>query len=67
MELDSESWATLYLGSSSLEEIVAAGKAKLVKGDQEEVAGVFDLFDKLVLTRRKKSIEKSIGSDSFDF
>ena len=54
LELDSESWAALYLGSTDLEKAVAAGKVKLTKGNQREVAGVFDLFDKFVPTRNFK-------------
>jgi putative sterol carrier protein len=51
LELDSESWAALYLGSTDLHTAVAAGKIKVAKGGQGELAGVFDLFDKLVSTR----------------
>jgi alkyl sulfatase BDS1-like metallo-beta-lactamase superfamily hydrolase len=51
VELGSESWAALYLGSTDLEKAAAAGKAKVTKGDQGEVVGLFDLFDKLVPTR----------------
>ena len=51
LELDSESWAALYLGSTDLEKAVAAGKIKLAKGDQGGLADVFDLFDTLTPTR----------------
>ena len=54
LELDSESWAALYLGSTDLQKAVAAGKVKLAKGDQKELAGVFDLFDKLDPKRNYK-------------
>jgi alkyl sulfatase BDS1-like metallo-beta-lactamase superfamily hydrolase len=54
VELDSESWAALYLSATDLEKAIAAGKAKLAKGDQKDVAGVFDLFDKFVPTRNYK-------------
>jgi len=33
---------------------VAAGKAKLAKGDQKELAGLFDLFDKFDPNRNYK-------------
>ena len=51
VELGAESWAALYLGSTDLEKAVAAGKAKVTKGNQADVVGLFDLFDKLVPTR----------------
>jgi putative sterol carrier protein len=51
VQLDSDTWAVLYLSSTDLEKALAAGKAKLVKGNQEKIAGVLDLFDKFVPTR----------------
>jgi alkyl sulfatase BDS1-like metallo-beta-lactamase superfamily hydrolase len=54
VELDSESWSALYLSSTDLEKAVAEGKVNLAKGDPEEVAGVFNLFDKFVPTRNYK-------------
>jgi alkyl sulfatase BDS1-like metallo-beta-lactamase superfamily hydrolase len=54
LELDSESWAALYLSSVDLEKAVSSGKVKLSKGDPKEVAGVFDLFDKFVPARNYK-------------
>jgi len=50
LELDSASWAALYLGSIDLEKAVAAGKVKLAKGDQRQLADVFDLFDEFAPT-----------------
>ena len=54
LALDSESWAALYLGATDLQKAIAAGKVKLAKGDQKELAGVFDLFDKLDPKRNYK-------------
>ena len=54
MELGSEAWAALYLSSTDLAKAVAAGKIKLTKGFQGDVAGLLDLFDKLVPTRNYK-------------
>jgi len=54
VQLDSKTWAALYLSSTDLRKAVADGKAKLAKGDQEQVAGVLDLFDKFVPTRNYK-------------
>ena len=54
LELDSESWAALYLGSTSLQKAVAAGRVKLAKGDPKELVGVFDLFDKFDPNRNAK-------------
>jgi len=45
LELASESWAALYLGSTDLHKAVAAGKVKLAKAAPVDVAAVFDLFD----------------------
>ena len=54
LQLNSESWAALYLGSTDLQKAVAAGKVKFAKGDQKELAGVFDLFDKFDPNRNYK-------------
>jgi alkyl sulfatase BDS1-like metallo-beta-lactamase superfamily hydrolase len=54
VQLDSETWATLYLSSTDMGKALAAGKAKLVQGDQEKIAGVLDLFDKFAPTRNYK-------------
>ena len=54
IELGSEAWAALYLSSTDLAKAVAAGKIKLTKGFQGDVAGLLDLFDKLVPTRNYK-------------
>ncbi len=54
VELDSKSWAALYLSSTDLQKAVAAGKVKFAKGGQKELAGVFDLFDKFDPNRNYK-------------
>ncbi len=46
LELDSESWAGLYLGNLTLQESLAAGGTVLTAGDREEVVAAFDLFDR---------------------
>jgi hypothetical protein len=43
-----------YLGSTDLQKAVAAGKVTLAKGDQKELVGVFELFDKLDPNRNYK-------------
>ena len=53
-ELDSETWAALYLSSIDLAEAAADGKVKLTKGNATELAKLFDLFDKFVPTRNYK-------------
>jgi hypothetical protein len=54
LELDFESWAALYSGSTDLERLVTDEKVRLTKGGQKELAGVFDLFDKLDPKRNYK-------------
>jgi len=54
VELDSGSWAALYLSATDLKMAVAEGKVKLAKGDQSDVGRLFDLFDKFVPTRNDK-------------
>jgi alkyl sulfatase BDS1-like metallo-beta-lactamase superfamily hydrolase len=53
-ELDSETWAALYLSSIDLAQAAADGKVKLTKGNATELAELFDLFDKFVPTRNYK-------------
>ncbi|MEJ2199162.1 MAG: alkyl sulfatase C-terminal domain-containing protein, partial [Desulfuromonadales bacterium] len=48
IQLDSETWAALYLSATDLGKTVAAGKAKVVKGEQAKVEALLDLFDKFV-------------------
>ena len=47
---DGETWAQLYLNSTTLGEAIASGKVK-VEGDQKELALVFDMFDKFDPTK----------------
>ena len=54
VQLDSESWAVLYLSSVDLRQAVSPGTARLAKGDSKDVAGVFELFDKFVPSRNFK-------------
>jgi alkyl sulfatase BDS1-like metallo-beta-lactamase superfamily hydrolase len=50
LKLDSETWTELYLSSISLGDAIAKGKVK-VKGEQKEVAVIFDMFDKFKPTK----------------
>jgi len=54
MELDSESWAALYLSSIELKRAVTDGKIKVGKGSLQEIADLLELFDKFVPTRNYK-------------
>jgi alkyl sulfatase BDS1-like metallo-beta-lactamase superfamily hydrolase len=54
VELDSETWAALYLSSTDLAKAAANEKVKLTKGNATELAELFDLFDKFVPTRNYK-------------
>ena len=54
VELDSETWAALYLSSTDLAKAVTAGKIKLTKGAQADVTDLLDLFDTFVPTRNYK-------------
>jgi len=54
VQLDSKTWAALYLSSIDLEKAATAGKAKVTKGDAKEVAGVSNLFDKSAPTKNYK-------------
>ena len=50
LEMDGETWAQLYLNSTTLGEAIASGKVK-VEGDQKELALIFDMFDKFDPTK----------------
>jgi alkyl sulfatase BDS1-like metallo-beta-lactamase superfamily hydrolase len=54
LRLQSEAWAVLYLSSTDIEEAVAGGKIELASGNLENVAAVFDLFDRFEPTRNYK-------------
>lgn len=48
IELDSKTWAALYLNTIDLDEAIATGKVKSAKGTAKEVVEVYNLFDKYV-------------------
>ena len=50
LQMDSETWAGLYLSSISLKEAIDSGKVKL-NGDKKELELIFDMFDKFVPTK----------------
>jgi alkyl sulfatase BDS1-like metallo-beta-lactamase superfamily hydrolase len=54
LQLDSKTWAELYLSSIDLDKAVGSGKVKVTKGDPKEVAAVFSLFDKFAPTKNYK-------------
>ncbi len=54
LELDSKTWADLYLSSVDLNKAIASGKAKVTQGGPKEIAAVFDLFDKFAPTKNFK-------------
>jgi len=47
LELDSETWAAIYLGTTSMKDAIASGKVKVAKGDAEEASAIFEMFDPL--------------------
>jgi alkyl sulfatase BDS1-like metallo-beta-lactamase superfamily hydrolase len=46
VELDSESWAAVYLSTTDLDQAISDGKADLIKGSRLEIVTLFELFDK---------------------
>ncbi len=50
LKLDGKTWAELYLGSTTLDEAISNGKVQ-VEGNPEEVAVIFDMFDKFEATK----------------
>jgi len=46
VELSSDSWAGLYLGTTDIEKAIQAGDVKVSKGQTGEVEQLFGLFDK---------------------
>jgi len=46
LQLDSATWAALYLSQTDLERALADGKARLTQGSPQELAKVWALFDK---------------------
>ncbi len=47
LELDGNTWASVYLGSSDIEKEIQSGNVKVTTGNKAEVTTLFDLFDKL--------------------
>jgi alkyl sulfatase BDS1-like metallo-beta-lactamase superfamily hydrolase len=50
LQMDSETWAELYLSAVSLEDAIDSGKVKL-KGDQSDMVETFNMFDKFKPTK----------------
>ena len=53
MQMDSETWAKLYLSSVNLEEEIESGKVNVV-GDTKELITIFNMFDKFEPTKNYK-------------
>ena len=54
LQLDSKTWADLYLSSIDLNKAIGSGTVKLTTGGPKEVAAVFDLFDKFAPAKNYK-------------
>lgn len=50
LQMDSETWAELYLSAVSLEDVIDSGKVKL-KGSKSEMVKTFNMFDKFKPTK----------------
>ena len=46
LQLDGETWASVYLGNADMAEEIQSEKVKVTKGDIAELAALFNLFDK---------------------
>ena len=46
LQLDSDTWAELYLSTVDLKGAIDSGKVKLAKGDKVKTVAAFDLFDR---------------------
>jgi len=46
IEMDSKTWASVYLGKSDISKEIESKKVKVTKGDKAELASIFDMFDK---------------------
>ena len=46
LKLDGKTWASVYLGTADMAEEIRSKKVKVTKGDEAELAALFNLFDK---------------------
>jgi alkyl sulfatase BDS1-like metallo-beta-lactamase superfamily hydrolase len=46
IEMDSKTWASIYLGATDMSEAIQSKHIKLAKGDEAELTSIFDMFDK---------------------
>ena len=54
IEMDSKTWASVYLGETDVSEEIKSSNIKLTKGDEAELASIFDMFDKFEQTKNYK-------------
>jgi len=45
LELDGNTWASIYLGNTDMAGEIKSKKVKVTKGDKAELLALFDLFD----------------------
>jgi len=47
LQMDGNTWASIYLGTTDIEKEIQSGKVNVTTGDKAELATLFNLFDKL--------------------
>ncbi len=45
IEMDSKTWASIYLGNTDMSEAIQSKHIKLAKGDKAELISIFKMFD----------------------
>jgi len=45
IEMDSKTWASIYLGTTDMSKAIQSKHIKLVKGDKAELISIFKMFD----------------------
>jgi|GEM_PF-2304104 len=46
IEMDSKTWASIYLGETDISKELKSDNIKLTKGDEIELVSIFNMFDK---------------------
>jgi hypothetical protein len=54
LELDGETWAKLYLSEIGLAEAIDSDAVELKQGNQDELVGIFAMFDRFEPTKNIK-------------